>query len=105
MSERFMLDLLENGKAELPIDYRFVVQMTIILYYDEDFLRKIKDAQTKYKMEELREKVDKIIEKKEIGTFTERIAKTIQKRIQTIRNRKQKTKGGKKNKSKKIRKN
>jgi len=62
MAQRFMLDLLENGKAELPIDYRFVVQMTIILYYDEDFLRKIKDAQTKYKMEQLREKVDERFE-------------------------------------------
>ena len=37
MAERFMLDLLKNGKAQLPIDYRFVVQMTIILYYDEYF--------------------------------------------------------------------
>ena len=62
MAERFMLDLLENGKAELPIDYRLVVQMTIILYYDEDFLRKIKDAQTRYKMEQLREKVDERFE-------------------------------------------
>jgi len=62
MAQRFMLDLLENGKADLPIDYRFVVQMTIILYYDEDFLRKIKDAQTKYKMEQLREKVDERFE-------------------------------------------
>ena len=60
---------------------------------------------TKEKLNDVIEKVDKIIEKKERGTFTERIAKTIQKRIQTIRNRKQKTKGGKKNKTKKIRKN
>ena len=37
MASMFISDLLKNGKAELPIDYRFVVQMTIILYYDEDF--------------------------------------------------------------------
>jgi hypothetical protein len=62
MASIFISDLLKNGKAELPIDYRFVVQMTIILYYDDDFLRKIKDAQTKYKMEQLREKVDESFE-------------------------------------------
>ncbi len=62
MASIFISDLLENGSAKLPIDYRFVVQMTIILYYDEDFLRKIKDAQTKYKMEQLREKVDERFE-------------------------------------------
>jgi len=64
MAEKFILDLLENGKAELPIDYRFVVQMTIILYYDENFLRKIKDAQTRYEMGQLREKVDESFEEK-----------------------------------------
>ena len=64
MAQRFMLDLLENGKAELPIDYRFVVQMTIILYYDEDFLRKIEDEETKTYMEHLRKKVDERFEER-----------------------------------------
>ena len=62
MAWRFMIDILKDGKAELPIDYRFVVQMTIILYYDEDFLRKIKDEETKTYMEHLREKVDERFE-------------------------------------------
>jgi len=64
MASMFISDLLKNGKAELPIDYRFVVQMTIILYYDEDFLRKIKDAQTRSVMEKLRENVDESFEQK-----------------------------------------
>lgn len=64
MASMFISDLLKNGKAELPIDYRFVVQMTIILYYDEDFLRKIKDAQTRSVMEKLRENVDESFEEK-----------------------------------------
>lgn len=64
MAWRFMIDILKDGKAELPIDYRFVVQMTIILYYDEDFLRKIKDEKTKTYMEYLREKVDERFEER-----------------------------------------
>tara|TARA_R110002072_G_scaffold179452_1_gene335488 strand:- start:242 stop:1423 length:1182 start_codon:yes stop_codon:yes gene_type:complete len=64
MASMFISDLLKYRKAQLPIDYRFVVQMTIILYYDEYFLRKIKDAQTRYKMKQLREKVDESFEQK-----------------------------------------
>ena len=64
MASTFISDLLEYGKAELPIDYRFVVQMTIILYYDEYFLRKIKDAEIRYKMKQFREKVDESFEEK-----------------------------------------
>ena len=64
MASMFISDLLKNGKAELPIDYRFVVQMTIILYYDEDFLKKIKDAQTRSVIEKLRENVDESFEEK-----------------------------------------
>jgi len=54
---------------------------------------------TKRELNKAIERIDKIIEKKERGTFRERIAKTI---TRTIRNRKRKTKGGKKNKTKKT---
>jgi hypothetical protein len=58
MASMFVSDLLEKQHASLPINYKFVVQMTILLYYDQDFLKKIKDAKTRNEMSQLRIKVD-----------------------------------------------
>ena len=58
MASMFISDLLEKQHASLPINYKFVVQMTILLYYDQDFLKKIKDAKTRNEMSQLRIKVD-----------------------------------------------
>ena len=58
MAAIFVLDLLKNKKPELPLDYKFIVQMTILLYYNEDFLKTIEDDGIRNEMKELREKVD-----------------------------------------------
>lgn len=58
MASMFISDLLEKQYATLPINYKFAVQMTILLYYDQDFLKKIKDAKTRNEMSQLRMKVD-----------------------------------------------
>jgi hypothetical protein len=64
MAELFIENLLKKHDTILPIDYRFVVEMTILLYYDEDFLIKIKDTTTRYEMSQLRLKVNKSFQEK-----------------------------------------
>ena len=71
MAQQFIDELLQHGKAELPIDYRFVVQMTTLLYYDEYFLGQIHDSEIRYKMIQLKNQVD--------DKFEERIDEMIDK--------------------------
>ena len=63
MAEMYIKNLISKGSAELSLNYRFIVQMTILIYYNKNWIKnKIKDRELQYQMDKLRETLDKEFE-------------------------------------------